>query len=78
MADPMTVDEAKRRRVCRVCEQTIHATGPVDWPDNFGMLVWPETVTLNFGEEFAHTACLEGKGEPVSSSEPRDTGGGGN
>lgn len=72
----MTVDEAKQRRVCRICEQPIDVTGPVDWPDRFGEMVWPLAVTLDFGREFAHTACLEGTGELASPSEPGDTGGG--
>lgn len=42
----MTVEEARERRVCRVCGEAIHAPGG------------PLALTLNYGEEFAHTSCL--------------------
>ena len=56
----MTVQEAKKRRVCRICKQRISTDG---WPKNalheFGKLVFPERIILNFGREFAHAKCLE-------------------
>ncbi len=56
----LTVEEAKARRVCRICEQPISNPGaPLDWTEEFGQMVYPIKVTLNFGEEFAHTECLE-------------------
>jgi hypothetical protein len=52
------VEEARARRVCRVCEKPIAWGGPVGWPFEFRSLVYPEQVTLDFGDEFAHAACL--------------------
>ncbi len=60
----LTVEEAKARRVCRICEQPISNPGaPVGWTEDFGRMVFPVKVTLNFGQEFAHTVCLEGATE---------------
>jgi hypothetical protein len=56
----ITVEEAKQRRVCRICEQPISGAGcPVGWTEEFGRMVFPIRITLNFGQEFAHTDCLE-------------------
>lgn len=56
----LTVQEAREKRVCRICEQPIQTQGsPKDWPILFGEMTYPLQVTLNFGEEFAHTACLK-------------------
>lgn len=56
----ITVEEAKNRRVCRICEQPIPNPGaPKGWTEEFGKMVFPIRVTLNFGEEFAHTDCLD-------------------
>jgi hypothetical protein len=34
---------------------------PLGWPYEFGLMVYPIEITLNFGDEFAHTACLQGE-----------------
>ncbi len=41
----MTVEEARAKRVCRICEKTVWGTRPV-------------TVETPFGAEFAHADCL--------------------
>ena len=58
LPDPLSVPEARRLRVCRICGVPIRATGPAGWPEQFGELTYPVRVTLNFGDEFAHTDCL--------------------
>jgi len=56
----MTVAEAREKRVCRICELPISLSGtPKDAPLEFRQMVYPQKLTFNFGEEFAHTACLE-------------------
>lgn len=55
---PLTVEEARKQRICRVCRRPIAGTGPTGWPLEFREMVWPVKVTLNFGEEFSHTDCL--------------------
>jgi len=58
----MTVAEAKGKRVCRICGEAISVTAvPLSWTEDYGEMTWPIAVTLNFGEEFAHTACLNPK-----------------
>lgn len=56
----MTVEEARKQGVCRVCGAPIPAVAhqPKGWQSDFGEVVWPLAITLKFGEEFAHTACL--------------------
>lgn len=57
----LTLEEAKRRRVCRVCGEPILVDGaPIGWTDEFGKMLYPVRVTLDFGREFAHTDCLAG------------------
>ncbi len=56
----MTVEEARKRRVCRICQEVIPAVpAPMGWTHEFRQQLFPVALTLNFGEEFAHTACLE-------------------
>jgi len=57
----ITVAEARSRRVCRICEQPISPGPgcPLGWETEFGRMVYPAAVSLDFGNEFAHTACLE-------------------
>jgi len=58
----MTVAEARDKRVCRICEQPIHSaptTLPKGWETQFGEMVFPGAITMNYGEEFAHTGCLK-------------------
>ena len=52
---------ANRSIVCRVCEKPIgRGPGkPMGWTSQFGEMVFPEKITLNYGEEFAHTDCLK-------------------
>lgn len=62
MANEYLVDEARRNGVCRVCGNTMpkDASGqPKGWATTFGSMCWPEAITLNFGKEYAHTACVE-------------------
>lgn len=68
----MTVSEARERRVCRVCGGPIDVTGPAGWSEDFGELVYPVAVTLDFGLEFAHTACLKGATPAPDSRPPFD------
>ena len=64
----LSVTDARARRVCRVCEKTVVAGGvQPDWPFKFDKLLHPERVTLNFGEEFAHTDCLAAAGASPTS-----------
>ena len=61
MSDEYLVEEARRLGVCRICQKPI-VSGPgfpKGWQFEFGKMVFPQAVTLNFGDEFAHTACLE-------------------
>jgi hypothetical protein len=55
----LSVKEAKSRRVCRICEEPVPSGGPAGWTEDFGEMLHPIRVTLNFGEEFAHTECLQ-------------------
>jgi hypothetical protein len=62
----MTVEEARKARVCRICGGRIQIPAggsPQGWDHEFGRMVYPEKITLNFGDEFAHTDCLEPGGE---------------
>ena len=57
----LSLNDAKRERRCRICGQPIVVTFvPVGWQDQFREMVYPPpAVTMNFGDEFAHTQCLE-------------------
>ncbi len=56
----MTVQEAREKRVCRICGESLFVGGtPKDAPLEFGRMTYPIKVTFNFGEEYAHTDCLE-------------------
>ena len=61
----MTVAEAKAARVCRICHQPIGGGhgAPEGWTECFDRQVVPERITLHFGAEFAHTACLEAEAQ---------------
>jgi hypothetical protein len=55
----MTVEEARKNRVCRICGEPLPVpVAPRDWTIAFGEMVYPVAITLEFGDEFAHTACL--------------------
>lgn len=57
----MTVEEARAAGVCRICNNSIRSVPgqPVGWQMEFGERVFPPpALTLKFGDEFAHTACL--------------------
>lgn len=64
----MTVQEARERNVCRICGEPIKNVGgqPKGWQEEFGQRLFPPpAITLNFGDEYAHTACLpEGTASP--------------
>jgi hypothetical protein len=69
----LTVEEARERRVCRVCEiPIIGVLAPMGWAHEYGHMTYPDRITLNFGEEFAHTACLEAQGAPGGPDGPED------
>lgn len=55
-----TVAEARERRICRVCGTPMGRGGgkPAGWEFEFGEMLWPEAITLKYGDEFAHTKCL--------------------
>jgi hypothetical protein len=58
----VTVQEARERKVCRICGQPVSnpKAQPKDWQTEFGERLFPyPALTLNFGDEFAHTACIE-------------------
>jgi NTP pyrophosphatase (non-canonical NTP hydrolase) len=56
----MTVKEARKKRVCRICGKPISlAGGPKDAEFEFSSQMWPQKITFDFGAEFAHTDCLE-------------------
>ncbi len=62
----MTVEEARTQRVCRICEQPIVLPPegtPKGWTHEFYKMVYPVRITLNFGDEFAHTDCLSPRKE---------------
>ena len=65
----MTIQEAKEKSVCRICEKPIgRGPGkPMGWTSEFREMVFPEKITLNFGEEFAHTDCLKSQLEEIAS-----------
>ncbi len=66
----MTVEEARKAYVCRICEKPCGCgpPGPLGWQTEFGSCVYPEAITLNFGDEYAHTACLEKVEQPCPVS----------
>lgn len=60
----LSVEEARQRRVCRLCEQPVFPNGtpegqPMGWAHEFGKMVFPYQIILDFGREFAHAECLE-------------------
>lgn len=64
----LTLEEAKRTGRCRICGGQIIEPGapagyPHGWKEEFREMLYPLAVTLNFGEEFAHTACLTSEPE---------------
>ena len=57
----ISLKQAKEERRCRVCGDSINVPkGPQGRTEEFGAVDFPIAVTLNFGEEFAHTICLQG------------------
>lgn len=56
---PLTVEQARKKRVCRLCEQPVGSVGMADAPFDFQRQIVPIRVTYDFGKEFAHTKCLE-------------------
>lgn len=66
----MTVDEARKSGCCRICMVSFpHVIAPEGWQFEFGELVYPIGITMNFGDEFAHTACLIA---PPTNAEERE------
>ncbi len=63
----ISVQEARTRRVCKICEESLAGLDdilPYNWPLNYAEVVLTGgiQVSLNYGKDFAHTACLS---EPV-------------
>lgn len=56
----MTVEEARKSKTCRICGEKIDlpAGQPKGWESEFREMFYPITITLNYGDEFSHTACL--------------------
>lgn len=57
----LTVAEARAKNVCRVCKLPVRLPKegvPEGWQTECKLLRFPDALTLNFGEEFAHTSCL--------------------
>ncbi len=58
----LTLEDAKLTNCCRICKVLIIEPGtsgrPEGWKEQFGSMLYPLNVTLNFGREFAHTKCL--------------------
>jgi hypothetical protein len=67
IAYSMSVEDARRNRVCRICGDPCgrNTAGPKDWQLMFAKMAYPESITLNYGKEYAHTDCLllEGPGK---------------
>ena len=61
----LTLDEAVSTGCCRICGGRMLEPGttpmgyPKDWKINFGRMVYPIKIVLNFGKEFAHPDCIE-------------------
>lgn len=53
---------ARCRGVCRLCGQSVILWVETDYPQEFDKpcvtIIPDRNVTLNYGEEFAHTSCL--------------------
>ena len=60
MEPRLSLEEAQATKRCRVCGDPVPIPGgqSAGWMREFGRMVWPVKVTLNFGDEFAHTDCL--------------------
>lgn len=63
----MTVKEAQEKCVCRLCGESVSFVGqPIFWKTEFGKRMFPgKILVLNFGEEFAHEACLAKENDNV-------------
>lgn len=60
----LTLADAKAQRRCRICGGAIRPSMvPSGWQEEFRAMTHPVAVTLEFGAEFAHTACLTGRAE---------------
>lgn len=68
---PLSVEEARKRGVCRICHKTIDKNvegQPENWHSSFGKRAFPPpAIMLDFGHEFAHVHCLkESEAKPCS------------
>ncbi len=57
----MTVEEARVKSVCRICGKSMalpQGTTPKGWTHEFYEMTYPLRITMDFGDEFAHTDCL--------------------
>ncbi len=53
------VQEAQAAGVCRVCRNPlVTGTAPAKAAERFGNQMHPHALVFNFGEEYAHQACL--------------------
>lgn len=60
---PLSLSEARRHRLCRVCEQAINLDPAVQDQHllEHPYFLLPEAITLDYGKEFAHTRCLQAR-----------------
>lgn len=65
----IAVQEAREKGICRICKASVRAEGqPLGWELNYGKRVFlGPSLTLNFGEEFAHTECLRREKESADA-----------
>ncbi len=61
MKPKLSLKLAQRTARCRICGKAFagHKDFPSGWSHNFGSLIFPVHVTLNFGKECAHAECLK-------------------
>ncbi len=59
----LSLKEARQNNCCRICGRRIHgAEGggkPLGWESEFGRMLFPVNIVLNYGEEFAHGSCYD-------------------
>ena len=73
----IALEEAQRRRVCRVCGEPLCARGPMGgdplprgWTRDYAELLYPVHVILNYGAECAHAKCLTPRVSKAVSAPP--------
>lgn len=56
----LALDDAKAECRCRICGERVGLDMPSEYYREFDEIDVPVRVTLNCGDEFAHTDCLHG------------------